>query len=572
MTTRRLAYLLLVLVCCALPLGLLWRALSEGGWTVAECLVFALAALLAPWIATLGASAIVGFAVLMCRGDPLRTVWPDAVLDEEAPITINTAILLCLRNEDTAAALARTRPLLEALEARGVGERFTLVVLSDTQDQAHAAAEEAEVASFRATLSSPQRLRYRRRSDNEGFKAGNVMEFVRHRSAGFEAMITLDADSVMTAETVLRLVRLLQANPRVALVQTLILAQPTEAAFPRLFQFGMRHGMRAYAAGIAWWQGADGPYWGHNAIIRIAPFRDHAVLPTLPNGERILSHDQVEAALLRGAGWEVRLDPLEQGSFEANPPTLLEFLRRDVRWMAGNLQYVALLRLPLFSALGRVQLLLAILLFLFSPLVAGIAVAALANALDPSAAAAVSSPHAIAAMGISAALFFAPKLLGALEVLLKREARRRWGGGLRLASGVGAEFLFYLLLLPLSVLNQTVSMAAMAFGRRIGWAGQDRQQRRVPFAVAARALWWHSAAGAALLAGFAAAGTVPFLSALPFLAGAVLAIPFCVLTAEPALGRWMARSGLCAIPEELDPASPFARRRQPQSGSEVRLA
>ncbi|MFQ3622589.1 MAG: glucans biosynthesis glucosyltransferase MdoH [Acetobacteraceae bacterium] len=572
MTVRRLAYLVLVLACCAAPLGLLWRALAEGGWTAAEILILALAALLAPWIATLGASGMVGFAVLMRRRDPLRTVWPEVVLDGEAPITLDTALLLCLRSEDTAAALARTRPLLDALEARGVGDRFTLVVLSDTQDPAHAAAEEAEVESFRAALSSPRRLRYRRRRDNEGFKAGNVMEFARHRSDGFEAMITLDADSVMTAETVLRLVRLLQANPGVALVQTLIVAQPTEAAFPRLFQFGMRHGMRAYAAGIAWWQGADGPYWGHNAIIRVAPFRDHAVLPTLPNGARILSHDQVEAALLRGAGWEVRLDPLEQGSYEANPPTLLEFLRRDVRWMAGNLQYFALLRLPMFSTLGRVQLLLAILLFLFSPIVAGIAVAALANALDPSAEAAVSAPHGIAATALFAALFFAPKLLGALEVSLKRAARRRWGGGPRLACGVAAEFLFYLLLLPISVLNQTVEMAAMALGRRVGWAAQAREDRRVPVAVATRALWWHSGLGAALLAGFAAAGTAPFLWALPFLAGAALAIPFCVLTAEPALGRRMARSGLCAMPEELDPASPFAPRRQPQSGSGVRLA
>jgi membrane glycosyltransferase len=559
MSSRRLAYLALVLACCALPLALLWRALAAGGWSVAELLIWVLAAALSPWIATLGASAIIGFAVLMAGRDPLRVVWPDARLDAEMPLTLRTAIVVCIRNEDTASVLARLAPLLAALEARGVGDRFAAFVLSDTQDPTLAAAEARAVAAFRAALAHPERLHYRRRDSNEGFKAGNVMEFVRDRSAGFEAMITLDADSVMTADCVLRLARLMQQNPRVALIQTLIVAQPTAAPFPRLFQFGMRHGMRCYAAGIAWWQGADGPYWGHNAIIRIAPFRDHAALPVLPNGARILSHDQVEAALLRGAGWEVRLDPLEQGSYEANPPSLLEFMRRDVRWMAGNLQYFALLRLPLFSWMGRLQLVLAILLFLWSPIVAAIALAALVNALDADPRAAVHAGWGIAATALFALSFFAPKLFGALEVALKPDARAAWGGGRRLAAGVAAEFLFSLLLVPISALNQTIEMAAMALGRRVGWAPQTREDRRVKLGTAARALWWHTLAGVALLAGFAIASVTAFLWALPLLAGAALAVPYCVLTADPALGRWLVRAGVAAIPEERDPASPFPK-------------
>lgn len=557
MAARRLAYLALLLLCAAVPLALLWRALGAGGWTVAEGLIWALALVVSPWIATLGASALVGFAVLMVARDPLAVVWPEARLDPDRPVGTRTAILLCIRNEDTHAVLARIRPLLAALDARGVGDRFALFVLSDTQDAAHAAVEEEAFAAFRATLPWPERVAYRRRETNEGFKAGNVMEFVRHRSAGFEAMITLDADSVMTADTVLRLARLIGQNPRAALVQTLIVAQPSAAAFPRLFQFGMRHGMRAYAAGIAWWQGPDGPYWGHNAILRIAPFRDHAELPTLPDGTRILSHDQVEAALLRGAGWEVRLDPLEQGSYEANPPSLLDFLRRDIRWMAGNLQYLALLRLPLFSWMGRIQFALAILLFLWSPVVVAIVLAALVNALDPSPRAAVALGPGLGATAVFALLFFAPKLLGALEVALKPALRRRWGGGVTLAAGVIVEFLFYLLLVPLSALNQTAGMAALWLGRHVGWAPQARDGRRVPAAVAARALWWHTLAGLALLAGFAVAGATALLWALPFLAGAALAIPYCVLTAEPAVGRRLAAARLAAIPEELDPASPF---------------
>lgn len=557
MTTRRLLYLALLVACAALPLTLLWRALAAGGWTAAEALILALAAALSPWIATLGASAIVGFAVRLAGGDPLRRVWPEARYDPTAPIGLRTAIVVCIRNEDTAAVLARVAPLLAALQARGVGDRFALVVLSDTTDPAHAAAEARAVEDFRATLAHPDRLLYRRRASNEGFKAGNVMEFVRHRSAGFEAMVVLDADSVMTADCVLRLVRLLEQNPRVALIQTLILARPALMPFPRLFQFGMRHGMRIYAAGIAWWQGPDGPYWGHNAIIRLAPFRDHADLPLLPGGARILSHDQVEAALLAAAGWEVRLDPLEQGSFEANPPDLLAFLQRDGRWMAGNLQYLALIRLPRFRLMGRVQFLLAILLFLFAPITVAIALAALVNALAADPASAVATAPGIAATALFALLFFAPKLFGALEVAVDAAARARWGGGGRFAAGVAAEFVFYLLLLPISALDQTVRMAALACGRRIGWAPQPREGRRVPVAEAMRALWWHSAVGLGLLAGFAAAGWPALLWALPLLAGAAVAVPFGVLTADPALGRRLAAAGIAAVPEERDPASPF---------------
>jgi len=569
---RRLVYLGLVLLLAALPLVLLWRALAEGGWTVAEATVLALAALIAPWVANLGASAIIGFTVLVRAGDPLRTVWPEANLAEDAAIAIDTALVLCIRSEDTSAVLARQRRLLGDLAARGLAGRFALAVLSDTQDPAHAANEERAIEAFRATLPEGFRLLYRRRDFNDGFKAGNVMEFVRNRADGFEAMIVLDADSVMTAECVLRLVRLLQANPRVALIQTLIVARPAVSPFPRLFQFGMRHGMRTYAAGIAWWQGPDGPYWGHNAIIRINAFRDHAVLPTLPSGARILSHDQVEAALLRGAGWEVRLDPLEQGSYEENPPTLPDFLARDLRWMAGNLQYVALLRLPLFHFMGRLQLLLAILLFLFAPVVCAIAALALVNAHDAAPEGAVSAAHGVAATASFAVLFFAPKLLGALEVALRPAGLRAWGGGARFALSVVVEFVFYLVLLPVSATNQTAAMAGLAFGRRIGWAPQSRLDRAVPLADAMRALWWHTLIGTGLLVGFAAASTSALLWALPFVAGAVCAIPFSFATADPRLGRLLVRRGICAVPEEFDSASPFPPLAQRQSGQAVRAA
>lgn len=552
MLPRRLAYLALALACAALPLWLLWRALAEGGWTAWEAVLWAALAVTSPWVGNLAASSLIGAAVLLGARDTLGAVWPGVARGEAAA---RTALLLCIRNEDTEATLARAAPLLDGLA--GEGDRFTLFILSDTPDGAHAEEEARAVARFRDTRADAARIHYRRRSENAGFKAGNVMEFVRNRSTGFEAMITLDADSVMTAETVLALARLIAANPDTALIQTLIVARPALLPFPRLFQFGMRHGMRAYAAGIAWWQGPDGPYWGHNAIIRIRPFAAHAELPTLPGGGTILSHDQVEAALLRGAGQDVRLDPRECGSYEANPPTLLSFLQRDIRWMAGNLQYFSLLRLKLFTLVGRVQLVFAIMLFAWAPLGVLAALAALGNALSSNPASAVDRSWALAATLAYLLAYFSHKLLGALEVTLKPDDRARWGGGALLARGVAVEFVHGLALEAIRAVNQTAGMIALAFGRRIGWAPQAREDRRVTWGEALRGLWWHSLAGLAGLAGFAVAGLVPFLWALPFLGGLALAVPLCVWASDPARGEAMVRSGLASIPEERDPASLF---------------
>jgi membrane glycosyltransferase len=548
MLFRRALFLLLLLLCCAVPLWLLWQALGVGGFTVWEGAIVALVAVIAPWIGTLAASSLIGFVLLLRARDPLPLVWRKPA---GGAIFLRTALVLTVRNEDLAGSLAAQRKLLDGLDA----EKFHFWVLSDTQDSALAAAEEEAFAAFRLADPNPVRLHYRRRAENTGYKAGNVMDFVRHEGREYDAMLTLDADSVMAPRTVLRLVRLMQAEPDCALVQTLIAARPTASVFPRLFQFGMRHGMRSYATGIAWWQGQDGPYWGHNALLRLAAFRAHGAMPTLPNGARILSHDQVEAAMLRAAGWQVRLDPNEDGSWEGNPPDMLSFLARDTRWMAGNLQYFALLRLPIFRAMGRVQLALAILLFLMSPILALVMLLGLVNAFDP--AGAVDAGLGLLATWLLALLYWSPKLLGSLEVAIDPARRAHWGGGCRLARGVALECVFDLLLLPIRAVSHSGAMLGLLLGRKVGWAPQQREAARLRWAVAARALWWHTLVGAALLVGFALAGGMALAWAAPFLLGPLLSMPFAVLTTEPRLARRYVHHGTAAVPEEFRPHDPF---------------
>jgi membrane glycosyltransferase len=198
---------------------------------------------------------------------------------------------------------------------------------------------------------------YRRRAENAGFKAGNLMDFLDRHAAGFDHALVLDADSAMSAEAVARLVRVMQADPGMAILQSAIAGRGAETRFSRLYGFGLRHGARVWSTGQAWWQGPEQLWWGHNALVRIAAFRRDARLPPLPGGGPILSHDYAEAAMLHAAGWAVRVLPEDAGSSERHPPDLPALFGRDLRWAAGNLQYRHLLRRPEFGRLGRLQML-----------------------------------------------------------------------------------------------------------------------------------------------------------------------------------------------------------------------
>jgi membrane glycosyltransferase len=550
MAARR-ALVVFIILLAAIGLGsLLVQVLAPGGWTLPKLLMLAAFVGMAPWTGLCLANGLIGFAILVCCRDPVRAVFHVADGGDAAAPLPFTAIALTVRNEDTRVVLPPLRRLLNDLDRTGSGDAFGVFILSDTLDPEAAAAEEQAVAAFRAEDRDPGRIRYRRREANTGFKAGNIMDFLDHHAAGFELMVALDADSEMSANAVLRMVRAIQADATLAIVQHLTVGRPARSAFPRLFQFGMRAGMRTWATGQAWWQGDEGPYWGHNAVVRIAPFRKHCRLPSLPDGRCILSHDQIEAAVLRGAGWGVRVLPDEDGSWEANPPALPEFLRRELRWLAGNLQYRHLLRLPGLRRMGRWQLVQAIMLFAGTPLyLTFLLAAAMAAATDG-----VSPFPATPALALTLAwlgALYAPKLLGYAEVALSPAKRTRYGGMARYAGGAIAEFGFTLLLDAVSLVAKTGAMVRLGLGRHVGWTPQNRVDRGVGWREAGRLLWPQTALGALVFGGFMSAGWAATLWALPLAGGLLLAIPLCVLTADPRFGRWMRHRRIAAIPEEI---------------------
>lgn len=517
--------------------------LAPGGWTAWEILILLCFAGTVPWSALSAANALVGLAILLGAKDPIAAVLPALRAARPGPPCGRTAIAICLRSEDMAAVLPPLGRMRDALPA----DRFALWVLSDTPAGPAAEAEEAAVRAFAA--GRPE-VHYRRRAVNDGFKAGNVMDFLDHHASGLDYLLCLDADSEMTAAAVLRLVACMEADDRLAILQQLIHGRPATAAFPRLFQFGMRQGMRTWATGQAWWQGDEGPYWGHNALIRIAPFREHCRLEALPDGSRILSHDQVEATRLHAAGWKVRVLPDDTGSAEGNPPTFGDFVTRDLRWAAGNMQYLALLRLPGLTPMARWQLVQAMLLFLGAPLWCAILVLAAANALTGGGAA-TPTASLVALLFATWACHYAPKLAGYAEVLLKPTLAARYGGRTAFLRGTVAEIAFTTLMEPARLMAQTLFLAALPFGLGMGWAPQNRADRGVAWADAMRQFSPPTAVGLVLTWLFALASPQALLLALPVLASLLLAIPFAVVTADARFSACLRAAGICAMPEEI---------------------
>jgi membrane glycosyltransferase len=366
-------------------------------------------------------------------------------------------------------------------------------------------------------------------------------------------MLPLDADSLMSGEAILRLARIMQAHPKLGILQSLVVGAPSKSAFARIFQFGMRHGMRAYTMGSAWWIGECGPFWGHNAMVRIAPFAAHCHLPVLPGppplGGHVLSHDQVEAVLMRKAGYEVRVLPVEKGSWEENPPTIFEFSARDLRWCQGNMQYLRLLNLDGLKVMSRFQLAWAILMFVGVPAMTLMIALAPLKFFDGEDPAAFPAEWALALYLTFLLMYLAPKLAGLADVVLSRSVPL-YGGTLRFLASALVEIVFSFLLGAVTTFRLTLFMIGLVFGRSVIWNGQARDAYGIAWSKAARGLWMPVLFGAALCGSLAVLSPATLLWSLPLTLGYLVAVPFAVATADPRLGAWMTARGLCALPEE----------------------
>lgn len=534
------------------------RILGSGGWTLLDVILLACFAAGTPWTVLGFWNSLVGLWLLHFHKNPMAEVAPFAAAgDTAAPVNTKTAIFMTVRNEDPARAILRLKTVKASVDATGQGAAFSYFILSDTNDPAVAEAEEKGVAEWKAVDKDGDRITYRRRTDNKGYKAGNVREFCDRWGSQYELMLPLDADSLMSGTTIVRLVRMMQAHPKLGILQSLVVGMPSSSAFARIFQFGMRHGMRSYTMGQAWWVGDCGPFWGHNAVVRIKPFVDDCELPILPGkpplGGHVLSHDQVEATFMRRAGYEVRVLPVEEGSWEENPPTMLDFAKRDVRWCQGNMQYTKLLNTPGLLPMSRFQLVWAILMFIGIPawtlMIAALPIVAW------QAKSVANYPVALAIFLYITffTMYLMPKLAGLIDAVLTKGGVARYGGPIRFALSAVIELVFSFLQGAVSTIRTSIFMIGLAFGKSVVWGGQSRDAYGISWRTAAENLWPQTLFGIVVCGLLLLIEPAVFWWSLPLTAGYLIAIPFAVITASPALGRWFQRTGLAGIPEDFAP-------------------
>jgi len=513
----------------------------------------ALMTLLFAWVGVGCATACMGVWA-MWRGDP----YAPALAALHGPIdpAARTAIVMPIRNEDIAEVFAGLRATCESLAATGAMKLFDVFVLSDTADPALRDAEQRAWSRLRTMLGEPEgeggRLFYRWRKRRTKRKAGNVADFCRRWGRRYRYMVVLDADSTMSGDTLLQLVRLMEQHPRAGIIQTLPQIARPATLHARAQQFASRVSGRLFALGMSWWQLGDAHYWGHNAILRVAPFMRHCALARVPGrgalaGE-ILSHDFVEAALMGRAGFETWLVPQLGGSWEQNPSNLLDELQRDRRWCQGNLQNFRLIAEPGWRAAHRVMFSVGALSYLVAPLWLVFIVLGLA----------VGGP----ALGdtwlwlLTLGLLLLPRALGACAIVWRGEAAA-FGGATRLVAGALLELLLSSLQAPLRMLAHCIYVVGAMTGLRLEWKSPPRGERALGWADATRRV-----GGLALLplaVGWGLMRRAATVALAPMLLPLSLAVPFTVLTGHPRAGRAVARLGLLRTPEESRPPRALVR-------------
>jgi membrane glycosyltransferase len=558
MTERRLLLVLGTLVIATFGAGEITRSLSSDGLSLIDIILMGLFFALFAWIAFGFLNAFAGFLLLVSG----RSVPTPAAAPSAKPVG-RTAILLPIHNEEVEPVFARLRAMSRAIAACGGAQLFEVFILSDSKPER----EVLEHKAFRRLRPlSPLPVWYRRRLVNEARKPGNIADWVRRHGGGFDYMMVLDADSLMSGAAVMRLAAAMDRHPQVGLLQTIPMVIGGETLFARWQQFAARLYGPVFSAGLLWWSGAEASFWGHNAIIRTAAFAEACGLPRLsgpePFGGHVMSHDMFEAALLRRRGWACHMVAMQDGTYEEYPPTFVEHAQRDRRWCQGNLQHLRVLDTAGFHWVSRLQLFMGASAYLTSPLwLMLLAVSAIVAAHSEGEMQIIAPSGWLLALTV--VLLFGPKFMALGWMLADPVRRQGFGGGWPLVKSVVADIPLSALVAPMMMMTQTLAVIDILRGRKSGWAVQNRVSDGISVSDAARHSRPHLILGTAMAVA-AIFGWQPAIWMSPIFAG-LLAAPLLVAwTSRASIGRATARHRYFLIPEERRP-NPLIRDAQVSS-------
>ena len=570
---RRTVLLVLVLLQTVIATWAMAQVLPYKGTQPLEVAVLVVFSILFMWISSGFWTALAGFGILLTGRDQHSITH---VALDKLPEDTRTAVTMPICNEDVGRVFAVLQATCESLIRTGQAKHFDVFILSDT---GHADARVAEIDAWldlRHAMGDRIAVHYRWRQHHIKRKSGNVADFCRRWGADYKYMVVLDADSVMTGDCLVALAKLMEAHPGAGIIQTAPRAFGREALFARVQQFGTAAYGPLFTAGLHFWQLGESHYWGHNAIIRVEPFMEHCALGRLPgdgamSGE-ILSHDFVEAALIRRAGWGVWIAYDLPGSYEEVPPNLIDELARDRRWCLGNLMNLRLFRLEGVHPAHRAVFMIGVMSYLSAPLwflslALGTALLAQHTLVAPTY---FTEPHqlfptwpewhpeeALALFGSTAIVLFLPKILSALLILLRQA--RAFGGAVEAAASVFLETLLSALFAPIRMLFHTEFVVTGIAGLRIRWKSPPRADAPTDWPRAIRRHGVHT------LIGLAWTGFVWWMEprvlpwVLPVAGALILSIPLSVFSSRPSWGRAARRLGLFVTPEEAAPAAEILR-------------
>ncbi len=551
--------------------------LSTDGLTLFEATIVALFTINFLWIAISCCTAVAGLILRIFDLDPitLRRNRPH-VLPQR--LHTKTVIVVPVYNESPRDVFARIRAVYESIRDLGFANAFDIFILSDTRDPDIWIEEELAWGELRRELKLRGKIFYRRREQNVERKSGNLMDFCERWAAGYDFMVVFDADSTMTGAALVRMAQLMEANPDVGLIQAP--PQPTgrSTLFARILQFISHVHGPTMTAGLAFWQLGSGNYWGHNAIIRTEAFIQCCGLPILPGkpplGGQILSHDFVEAALLRRAGWKVWLVPDIQGSWEELPPNIVDYGIRDRRWCQGNLQHIRVVFATKLRPLSRLHLFMGVMSFVSSPLWLMLLIFSTLTAAEAAQRTHrffTGSPALFPAwpvdraadmlllLGFTLGMLIVPKFLSAFLLMVRSDTARKYGGRIGILASALIELVYSALLAPIMMLLHSRFVATNLLGFQVQWETQNRDDSGVPLWAAVATHKWHIAIG--ITWGVVAYWFNPgfFWWMTPVIAGMVLAPFLTHWTSRVDLGLRAKRHGLFLTPEETVPPKELAR-------------